>query len=401
MTPGGLQRFWTRLTHRPAVICFAAFLAVAGWQAATVHFNFQDDYTSLFCTGGARALPPELAETTYRFAGSVGYDGQFYRLVAHDPWLTAGYSRYVDSAALRWRRIFVPALAWTLAAGAPERIDPAYVLVILLCTGLGAYALSRWLVLRGRHPAGGLLFLLLPGTLICIDRLTVDVALYTLLFFCLLWDEEGHGWAVWVGLALCGLTRDIGLLVIAAFALAEASEFRFRRAALWLTAGLPAAAWYLWLRLAFVHVAGPRAAPEVASWAFRQSGYGILLRMLNPLPYHLPAGRAMTAMVFDELAWAGMLAGVILTIVSFRRRQAGKLAWVGLVFAGLYFAASDVGFWRDLFSWPRAFTPMLAALALSADQGWRRWLWTPLAAVTLRVGLQFGPQVEGVLRWLR
>ncbi len=401
MTPGALRRLWARFAHQPAALGVAAILAVAGWQAATVQFNYQGDYTALFCTGASWVLPPELDKSTYRFANSNGYDGQFYRLVAHDPWMAAGYLKYADAPAVRWRRILAPAAAWVLAAGVSHRIDFAYMLVLLLCHGLGVYALSRWLVLRGRPAAGGLLFLLLPGTLVCIDRLTVDVSLYALLFLCLLWDEEGKSKAVWCGLALCALTRDIGFLIIAAFILAEASAHRFRRAAILLTAALPAAAWYLWVRITLMHTPGVRTSREVARWAFKQSGYGILLRMMNPVEYDLPAAQALLASILDEVALAGMIAGVVLTIVLFRRRNAGKLEWVGLVFAGLFFVASSQLFWLDLFSWPRAFTPMFAALGFGAIGGARRWLFVPMAAVTLRVGLQFGPQIEGVIRALR
>ena len=313
----------------------------------------------------------------------------------------AGYLQYVDAPAVRWRRILVPAVAWALAAGVSQRIDFTFILALLVCHGLGAYALSRWLVIRGRPAAGGLLFLLLPGTLICIDRLTPDVALYALLFLCLLWDEEGKRKAVWFGLALCALTRDIGFLVVAAFVLAEASAHRFRRAAILLTAVLPAAVWYLWVRVTLMHTPGIRTSREVARWAFRESGHGIVLRMMKPVDYDLPAGLALLATVLDELALAAMIAGVVLTILLFRRRTAGKLEWVGLVFAGLFFVASARLFWLDLYSWPRAFTPMFAAFAFGAAGGVRRWLLVPMAAVTLRVGLQFGPQIEGVLRALR
>ena len=123
--------------------------------------------------------------------------------------------------------------------------------------------------------------------------------------------------------------------------------------------------------------------------------------MMKPAHYNLPGGWAAVAIVMDELAFVGMLAGVVLTILYFRHRQAGKLEWVGLVFAGLFFVASSEIFWRDLFSWPRAYTPMLAALAFGVAGTARRWLWLPLAAVTMRVGLQFGPQVEGLFRALR
>ncbi|HEY3439756.1 MAG TPA: hypothetical protein VGK29_03350 [Paludibaculum sp.] len=396
-----IQKLWARLVRQPAALGGAAILAVLAWQAVTVHFNYQGNYTALFRTGAQWELPPELAGGTYRFAGTPGYDGQFYRLVAHDPWLAASYARYADSPTVRWRRILVPAAAWLLAAGVARWIDFTYMLVLLLCYGLGVYALSRWLVLHGRNPAGGLLFLLLPGTLICIDRQTVDVALYTLLFLCLAWDEEGKDKALWLGLALCALTRDVGLLVIGAFVLAEASAYRFRRAAFLLTATLPVVTWYFWLRMTLVAMPGIRPPPLAVQWLFRHIGYGLFQRMLNPAHYNLPGVWNWVVVALDQFALAAMFAGVVLTFVFFRRRQADKLEWVGLLFAVLYFAVSNRAFWIDTYSWPRAFTPMFAALALGAAGTARRWLWLPTAAVVVRVGLEFGSQLLGVAQALR
>jgi len=401
VTIGALRYAGRRLAATPGAVGAMAVLAVAGWQGLTVHLNYQAEWTALFCVGGSRPLPPELDNRTYRFAGSTGYDGQFYRLVAHDPWLTRGYSKYADDAAFRWRRILVPGVVWALAGGARERIDGTYVVVVLLFTGLGAYALSCWLLRRGRHPAGGLLFPLLPGTLISIDRMTVDVALYCLLFLCLIWDEERQTVRLWLGLALCGLVRDLGFLVIGAFFLAEAAAFRFRRAAWMLAAALPGAAWYAWLRFLLSTASSQPLAPEVPQWIFYEPGYGILLRMLNPVHYDLSRGKAILAVALDEVALAGLVAGLLLSVVLFRPRKAGKLEWVGLAFAALFVAVSSDWFWRDPFSWPRAFTPMLASLVFSGRQTARRWVWMPLAAVTLRVGLQFGTQVEGILRAIR
>ena len=175
---GTLKYIFGRRRATSLLVGVIAVFAAAGWQALTVHANYQGNWTALFSTSQSTALPPELDRGTFRFPANTGYDGQYYRLVAHDPWLTLGYAKYSDMAALRWRRVLVPGLAWALAGGARERIDAAYIFVVLGFIGLGAYALSRWLLRQGRHPAGGLLFLFLPGTLTCIDRLTVDVALY-------------------------------------------------------------------------------------------------------------------------------------------------------------------------------------------------------------------------------
>jgi hypothetical protein len=80
------------------------------WQAATVHFNYSGNWTALFMTGELYPPPPELAAHTYTFPASTGFDGQFYRYVAHAPWFgadsfRAGWARYFDSPRLRYERI--------------------------------------------------------------------------------------------------------------------------------------------------------------------------------------------------------------------------------------------------------------------------------------------------------
>ncbi|HEY3444074.1 MAG TPA: glycosyltransferase family 2 protein [Paludibaculum sp.] len=383
---GTLKFIFRRRRGTSLLVAVLALAAVAGWQMLTVHANYRSNWTALFGTNQATALPPELDRGTYRMAGDTGYDGQYYRLVAHDPWLKLGYAKYADVPALRWRRILLPGLAWALAGGVQERIDETYILLVLVFIGLGAYGMSRWLARQGRHPAGGLLFVLLPGTLTCIDRMTVDVALYCLLFFCLLWDDSCKNVWLWICLALCALARDLGFLVIAAFALAELTSSRYRRAAWMMSAALPCAAWYAWLRM--VMPATPDFEPEVPGWAFYQAGYGILVRLWHstgdPVAVHL--------------SLLGALFAVVLAFAFFRWRTASKLQWVGVLFAGLLFAASADRFWMDLNSWPRAFTPLLAALAFAHPGPAQRWLAAPLALVTVRVGMSFWPQMEGIWR---
>src|ERR1035441_10957023 len=98
-------------------------LAVLSWQAATVHFNYGGNWTALFMTGEFHPPPPHLAGHTYLFKASTGYDGQFYRYVAHAPWYRADWARYYDSPRLRNERILVPALAWVLADRKSTRLN--------------------------------------------------------------------------------------------------------------------------------------------------------------------------------------------------------------------------------------------------------------------------------------
>lgn len=74
----------SRLWAFPAI----AVALVACWQWATVTANFCGNATVLFCTGALQPQPPlNASENTYLFANSLGYDGQFYRYVAHEPFL--------------------------------------------------------------------------------------------------------------------------------------------------------------------------------------------------------------------------------------------------------------------------------------------------------------------------
>jgi len=57
------------------LICSAGVL---GWQSLTVRYNYQGNWSALFCTGSKLGPPPlEEFRATYVFGGSFGYDRQF------------------------------------------------------------------------------------------------------------------------------------------------------------------------------------------------------------------------------------------------------------------------------------------------------------------------------------
>ncbi|MBP1600100.1 MAG: hypothetical protein H6Q06_251, partial [Acidobacteria bacterium] len=72
----------------PLAVAATALLLALAWQYLTVRFNYGTNWTALFHTGEATALPPSPEnQSVYRFPGSLGYDGMYYRLIAHDPLL--------------------------------------------------------------------------------------------------------------------------------------------------------------------------------------------------------------------------------------------------------------------------------------------------------------------------
>src|SRR5579863_2553356 len=124
-----VQAYNSRLPGaKPSIQCAAVAalvtLLAAGWLCLTVQRNYGGHWNALFMTGGNFGAPAGVEfQDTYVFAGSYGYDGQFYRVIAHDPWLQRGF--YLDSPRLRYRRILVPALAYAFALGRGRLIDAA------------------------------------------------------------------------------------------------------------------------------------------------------------------------------------------------------------------------------------------------------------------------------------
>jgi hypothetical protein len=229
-------------------VAILSVLLVFAWTAARIHYAFGGNWTATFCTGTNFRVPPDLDAGTYRFEGD-GYDGQFYRYLAHDPFLRKGYSRYVDAPQMRFRRLLVPLAAWLFAFGQPRAIDGAYIAVEMLFLALGVYWCARLLARRGRSPLWGLLFVVVPATLASFDRMLLDGPLTALFAGFLLYCEEERWTRVWALAMLAALTRETGLLLIAALVTDRLWRRDWRRAAWFASSGVPAVAWYGWPRV--------------------------------------------------------------------------------------------------------------------------------------------------------
>ena len=90
------------MTRRPALLELVAVLGMWLWQSATVHFNYGGNWTALFSIAPDWPQPAFAAsESLYKIPGSLGYDGQMYHLIAHDPWMMRGAVTAMDDPALR------------------------------------------------------------------------------------------------------------------------------------------------------------------------------------------------------------------------------------------------------------------------------------------------------------
>lgn len=365
-----------------------------------MYVNYGGNWTAFFVTGDVVPCPPELAARTYVFHGTAGYDGQFYRYVAHAPWFRADWLPYFDSARLRYSRILIPALAWTFAAGMQTRIDAAYIAVILGWVFLGVYWLGRLAVEQRSHPACGLAFLLLPATLVSIDRMTVDVALAALCIAFVRSAKRQSPGGLYAVLLMAALVRESGLILVAAQCAYDLAAKRWRQAFAYATAAVPALGWYayVWTRAAMAAAADPRIhTPIVPRWLFQDPGIGIVIKLFHPDHYAGGAWPNWALQFADTLALCAFLALVASGIWSLRRRPWNVEQWAISGFVLLALMTSTPTFWGNVYTYARPYSPLIFLAALGPWRTSARWVYAPVLLIAFRTALQLAPQTVRIL----
>jgi hypothetical protein len=323
---------------------------VALWLALLVRIEYGGDWSALFCVGESTPMPEDLA-SVYRWKGAGGYDGQYYRLMAHDPLLLRGYSRYMDSARLRYRRILLPALAFAAGLGQPGWIDRAYILVEIAVAGLGVWWSAAYVAARGLNPAWGLCFLLAAGPMTSYDRMLVDGLLTALFMGFLLYSESGEWRKVWVVIALAALTRETGVLLVAGAVAHWLWRRNFRQAAFMAAAAGPALLWYAFV---WTQVGSGMAMPRVF-----QQPLVALFRTMEALlgdPSYPPR-----MLLIDALALAAMPISAVVALWSARREPPAVAVTIAL-FAMLALMAGSRRYLSESYGYARPIAPMLAYL---------------------------------------
>jgi hypothetical protein len=376
----------------------AGALAVLAWQAATVHFNYGGNWTALFCTGQKSAPPPELASGTYLFPDSSGYDGQYYRYVAHDPWFQKGWQRYQDSVKIRYRRMLLPALAWLSAGGQAPFIDRAYIAWVLISVAAGIYWLVRLAESQGRHPVWGLVFVAFPATLVSIDRMTVDVALAALCVGFVWYARQEKAVALLVLLTLAALVRDTGLILIGACCAFELGKRAWRRAVFFALTALPAVAWYGFVAAHTAARPRGRSSILIPGWFFHNPATAIAAKLFHPEPYPWEATLTHLVQAMDFFALAGFLVIIGAGVRLLRQRPYDREQWALLGLLGLAVAASTPPLWANAYNYARPFTPLIFLVAWREVGAGRLWILLPLGVIDLRIAAQLAPQAVGIVR---
>lgn len=375
-----------RLNVAAAAAACAVVLAFA-FQALTVRYNYHGDWTALYCVGDRQPQPEEIPPA-YHFAGSWGYDGQFYRIIAHDPLNRRGLARYVDNPGYRYDRLLLPGLAWLLAFGDDARIDGAYIFCNLVFVFLGSWWLARFGTPYGWPPRWCALgFLAVPATMISLDRLTVDLAMAALCLGAI--AARRNSLESWFILAAGALCRETGLLLIAAACFVELRERHWKNLMVTASAAGPAACWHFWV---MTHL-----PPVNAAYLSAVPLAGFIERLFHPPPYPFPFAISALATVLDYVSLAGV--GLSLWgLWAMRRRLADYPELILCALPVLFVANPDV--WSDAYAFGRAMSPFFLLIAARGAANGRWWMAAPLAMIDLRAGLQIGSQLLGIAKGL-
>lgn len=377
---------------------------VLGWQSLTVQANYEGNWTGLFRTGSAQAVPDELLADTFRNAHPRGYDGQFYRFLAHDPFVRNGTEAYLDNPPLRARRLLAPLLAWMLAGGRQDAIDGAYILLIAASIFAGVYGMGRMMVRQGRSSAWGLSFLAVPAALVGVDAMTVDVLLATLIV-CFAWQiQEGRRRWLWLTVAAAPLVRETGLVLPAACTLAAISRRDWRNAGFWMTAAIPFLLWSAYLQTLFPHTAMTHRA-TFPVWYYPRLPPGIVSAFLHQEAYaNLSASVASLVRVLDRACLLAVWTAAVLGLLQLRKDRWRETTVAMCAFAAFVPLLGRPGIWIPVYGYSRLMSPLFLLLLIAYSAKSRGFALVGVLmvclTVDLRVAAEMWTQFLGVVRWL-
>jgi hypothetical protein len=233
--------------ERPGIVWFGAILLViVSWQVFYCAVATRFQITGLFYIG-AQIHWPEPHDGAFVYSGSTGYDGQIYRVIAHDPWWQRDNARSMQGARYWYRRILVPGSAAILGGRSGAAIDFWYVAITDILLALGGVSFVRLAAPVFSGAAAALLYCAIPAVVASTDRMVVDGPMLALTLMAWRFYREQRFGPLLAALVAAVLTRETAIAIPVGVALAFALKRDFRRAAWAALTPLPAIGWWAFL----------------------------------------------------------------------------------------------------------------------------------------------------------
>jgi hypothetical protein len=362
-------------------------------MAVNVAWNYDGNITGLFYTGPTTALPAALDNGhTWRVHDALGYDAQYYHVIAHDPLNLHASTQYLDNPRVRWRRIGVPGLAALLSAGSFRLVDWAYAAIEIFFTFLGAWWLSLYARSLGFHPLFGLAFLAIPAVLVSFDRLTVDLVLAALTAG-LVWytrSEKPVRWPLYAIMCFAPLVRETGMILVVGWCVWNALNRRWRNTATGIACTLPTLAWWAWVQT--------HTPFDGTAWLGPYPFSGLIERTLAGDSTPATTAWLRLAHVTENLALAGIWLSIALAFYLISRRRFGIIEITTLAFVAFDSLLGKYDIWDTAYAVGRTMSPLLLLLGLLALRDRRYVYAVPLAMILPRILLQYQAQLTAAIR---
>jgi hypothetical protein len=339
---------------RPAAVTAVVCLVAVGIQLA----RYDGDATGFVQFGSAAAAHVEPPPDAHLVPG-IGYDGQFYWVLAEAPWIDDHVKQVFAVAEYRAQRIAFPALAAGLAGGRTAVLPWSLLALNLAFAVVATMAAAAWLRGHGRSEWLALAVGLTPGVLMALLRDLPDAAgLCFALAGLWLWHARRPGQAA-AALAAAVLARETMLLAVAAIAL-DALRRRGggkENAGAGLVLAVPLAAFAAWQAYATWRFGGtlPLASGPGSLWA--APGVGLVEAL--PELFDRPAPEVAWSLLYVAVALGAVAAALLLA-----RRRPSPVAWLAAGFGVLTLLLGEA-FWVEHWSFTRATAPLLAFLLLA------------------------------------
>ena len=192
----------------------------------------------------ARAVDPG-----FHTVDHAGYDGQFYWGIGVDPLATGRVHHFFDKASYRYGHPLYGWLGWLFSAGRAHAVPLALAAIGLGSLFVAATAAAAVGFGRGRFGWEGLFVVFNAGLISAAGHdLAEPLAAALLLGAFAAYARDRRG-LVWTCLALLPLSKEPLIVVLFAVVVWELVERRWRRAAIFATAAIPALLWWTYSRI--------------------------------------------------------------------------------------------------------------------------------------------------------